>query len=664
MKKFLSLLTLLLVVCSGAWADSASLNALSTGTTNFSTSTTGYHEWKGTKTKNIVIYDQATTPYYLMGWSNGNDLGQDATGLKFGNSSKKSAFVFKTDVTADISVGIARNGSDMTASLYYLGTTTDVLTDPNNMSPTGALSSVAISSSSSSGTLTKSGAAAGYYMVFGTLRFYATSITITASETYTVTYKAGEGTGDDVVDATAATVADCPDTFTAPDGKAFAGWNTASDGTGTAYTVGASVTTNLTLYAQWATAYSVTYDANGANSGTAPTDNNAPYVAGATVTVLGNTGSLAKSGYGFGGWNTESDGSGTSYSAENTFTMPSSNVTLYAEWVAYDYIFTPKTVTSDEEISNGAEIETSTGGKMTKDGGTIKYTTSGLSFESSSSSVVTVTLDKLMQVGTVITGTLYYGSKNDDRTLYLRNSSSSTNQATWRLDATEDTKSQTFTYTVTSTDGLANTKAFKLARKNNVYLTSLTVANCVQPVTVTATKEYSTFCSAYDLDFSNVSNLEAYTVSAINSNSASISKVNAAPAGTGLILKKTANVGTESNFSIPVIASAAAVGTNHLVGVLADTDMTSVANAYILSNGLFYECSGGTLAAGEAYLVAAAWASSGARSFSLIIDDEPTGIDNVNLNANDNGCFDLQGRRVASPQKGLYIINGKKVVIR
>ena len=144
MKKFLSLLTLLLVVCSGAWADSASLNALSTGTTNFSTSTTGYHEWKGTKTKNIVIYDQATTPYYLMGWSNGNDLGQDATGLKFGNSSKKSAFVFKTDVTADISVGIARNGSDMTASLYYLGTTTDVLTDPNNMSPTGALSSVAI----------------------------------------------------------------------------------------------------------------------------------------------------------------------------------------------------------------------------------------------------------------------------------------------------------------------------------------------------------------------------------------------------------------------------------------------------------------------------------------------------------------------------------------
>ena len=36
---------------------------------------------------------------------------------------------------------------------------------------------------------------------------------------------------------------------------------------------------------------------------------------GATVTVLGNTGSLVKTGYTFTGWNTAANGSGTSYTA-------------------------------------------------------------------------------------------------------------------------------------------------------------------------------------------------------------------------------------------------------------------------------------------------------------------------------------------------------------
>jgi hypothetical protein len=57
--------------------------------------------------------------------------------------------------------------------------------------------------------------------------------------------------------------------------------------------------------------YSVTYDANGSNSGNPPEDSN-EYEEGSTVTVLGNTGSLGKTGYTFAGWNTAVDCSGTS----------------------------------------------------------------------------------------------------------------------------------------------------------------------------------------------------------------------------------------------------------------------------------------------------------------------------------------------------------------
>ena len=79
--------------------------------------------------------------------------------------------------------------------------------------------------------------------------------------------------------------------------------------------------------------YTVTYNSNGASSGSAP-DDSAAYRNGDTVTVLSNTGSLARSGYTFAGWNTASNGSGTQRAIGSTFTMGSANVTLYAEWAA------------------------------------------------------------------------------------------------------------------------------------------------------------------------------------------------------------------------------------------------------------------------------------------------------------------------------------------
>ncbi len=83
-----------------------------------------------------------------------------------------------------------------------------------------------------------------------------------------------------------------------------------------------------------ATGCSVTYNANGATSGTVPTDSYL-YGEGGTVTVKSNSGSLAKTGgYTFGGWNTKADGSGTNFTAgSGTFTI-SQDTILYAKWVS------------------------------------------------------------------------------------------------------------------------------------------------------------------------------------------------------------------------------------------------------------------------------------------------------------------------------------------
>jgi uncharacterized repeat protein (TIGR02543 family) len=80
-----------------------------------------------------------------------------------------------------------------------------------------------------------------------------------------------------------------------------------------------------------AATYTVTYYGNGNTGGSVPTDGSSPYSGGSTVTVLGNTGSLTRSGYTFNGWNTAANGSGTNYDPDSTFTI-SGNTEFYARW--------------------------------------------------------------------------------------------------------------------------------------------------------------------------------------------------------------------------------------------------------------------------------------------------------------------------------------------
>ena len=120
-----------------------------------------------------------------------------------------------------------------------------------------------------------------------------------------------------------------------------------------------SVTVNT---AAGSTTYKVTYDKNGATSGSVPTDATS-YNSGATVTVKSNSGNLAKTGYTFGGWNTKSDGTGTNYTAgSGTFTI-TANTTLYAKWntaTKYTVTFDAGSGTCDDEslteTSGGAGV--------------------------------------------------------------------------------------------------------------------------------------------------------------------------------------------------------------------------------------------------------------------------------------------------------------------
>lgn len=106
----------------------------------------------------------------------------------------------------------------------------------------------------------------------------------------------------------------------------FAGWNTASNGSGTAYADNASYnfTANTTLYAQWtSTSHTVIFNNNG---GSGSMSNQT-----ACVSTALTSNAFTKSGCLFTGWNTAADGSGTAYSNNATYSF-SSDISLYAQW--------------------------------------------------------------------------------------------------------------------------------------------------------------------------------------------------------------------------------------------------------------------------------------------------------------------------------------------
>ena len=182
------------------------------------------------------------------------------------------------------------------------------------------------------------------------------------------------------------------------------------------------------------------------------------------------------------------------------------------------------------------------------------------------------------------------------------------------------------------------------------------------------TTGYSTFASTlYPLDLSGISGAEVYYAEAVNGSTVKFKSTDASvPAGEGLLLKGTAG----DAVTINIADAGTAISGNLLKGCTAETVVASDADKYVLVNkggtAEFQNLSkqGATIPAGKAYLDAT---GAGARSLTIVFDDDDvTGVNEVRSQKEDvrSEWFDLQGRKVAQPAKGLYIVNGKKVVIK
>lgn len=157
---------------------------------------------------------------------------------------------------------------------------------------------------------------------------------------YVLSYDANDGTGAPSAEAAVSSEGDAASrtkvvssTVPTRDGYTFVGWNTAANGSGTAKAAGDDVvlTSDVVLYAQWRQNFTVTYDLN---SGAAdPICSGGTYYVGQSVTVCSTT--PTKTSSSFLGWKRLD--TGAAVTGGSTFTMPSNDVTIQAQWETVYY---------------------------------------------------------------------------------------------------------------------------------------------------------------------------------------------------------------------------------------------------------------------------------------------------------------------------------------
>ena len=185
---------------------------------------------------------------------------------------------------------------------------------------------------------------------------------------------------------------------------------------------------------------------------------------------------------------------------------------------------------------------------------------------------------------------------------------------------------------------------------------------------ITPDKEWTTFTSAYNLDFSGVKGLTAYTAKYDKANDAvALTQVKRVKAHTGLILKGEAG----NTYTLPILASNEAkldAVDNQLIGCVDAIWSTGRENDYFLHDGEFVKSAkNGWALPGKSYLYIDGGRNNvSASQLRVYVDNTATAIDGITNNpvVKDDAYYNLQGVKVQRPQHGVFIHNGKKVVLK
>ena len=193
---------------------------------------------------------------------------------------------------------------------------------------------------------------------------------------------------------------------------------------------------------------------------------------------------------------------------------------------------------------------------------------------------------------------------------------------------------------------------------------------------ITPDQQYTMFSCAKDLDFSN-SELKAYVAVGYSKpiNYVLLQEIDVVPAGTGVMLIAP-QTGVVDTYKIPYTPAQTQLSVENLFKANLDlswitpVEFTETDNRMLINYALssqdktFAPLTGNgiELPAQSAYLQLYEDEVEQDQIVNFGVLEIIDAIANVKMNADENAMFDLQGRRVSKAAKGVYIVNGKKVL--
>ena len=202
-------------------------------------------------------------------------------------------------------------------------------------------------------------------------------------------------------------------------------------------------------------------------------------------------------------------------------------------------------------------------------------------------------------------------------------------------------------------------KSFLLLQSGNLYGTieiEKVELFINQRTIIVGSAGYTTFSTDKAVDVDGV--VTAYAAK-YDGSKIVLTPVTKIPAGAGVVIEAAAD-----NYKVPCIESADALTDNDLK--VSDGSVTADGTIYVLANksgvvGFYKLKSGSKVPAGKAYLQ-----TGGSSPEFIEISGDVTGIEapEITKAVEDGVFYNLAGQRVVQPTKGLYIVNGKKVIIK
>lgn len=444
------------------------------------------------------------------------------------------------------------------------------------------------------------------------------------------------------------------------------------------YNTDQTVTTDVTIN-QAVRTYDVTFSA-GEGTGTVPTEE--PKVDGAEFTLPGQGVMVAPANKYFIGWN---DGT-SDYAEGETYTMSDEAVTFTAQWTAlpvavanhYKYSYNDAQHYVNSTYRNPRGGIAASGDNQSIPNGNLCENLGGIS-------TVAITSAQFDGKGTHMNAYLKIAKGGSAKvtitiadgyvgTLTLKANGYSANAGILVSDAMLKTGEEGGEATI---EDNFNTLVYTLPAgthditcdKNNMYISEMDIVTRATVTVTVGAKGYATYVNSdYTLDFTGKS-IKAYVASSnVAAKTVTLTQVNKLGKNTPVLLYSETNNDSQT---IPAIADSEAetISENYFRAGDGTTSYTwtDSERIYVLNTAGtpgFYKANSSKVATNKAYLLVpnnytlARFAGLGFED-----DGEATGIKSVETTT-DGSVFNLRGQRVAQPQKGLYILNGKKVVLK